>query len=504
MDECARCNTRWFDQHLSSQQICRKCNDADRRKADEEPFFYSQENHLDFGDVPEYLPELSQVEEMLIARAHVHVQLPEDGNVASSVLNEIVPDVDIEETVDEADLPAEDDFDGFAVPNMITGQTELEELRSFLEQEPAQPNEQVPLREAEPRSEPYILDLEQLRAAFVHDTPESATLLKSIVRYSGSIRGTRPFWIGKRQGLEAMVRGLGCPGTFMTFSAADVHWDSLHRHMPNYEQWLAADHREKMRIATSNLRDNPHIAAYHFHHRFTQFLKFVLKLKLNIIDHCLSTEFNDAVTKLTFEQAWGTFVSAFNPEPTRPMIPAAEAIMPKISSRQPLVSFVSKFMNKIAIERDWSAQELLRSEVIEDTGVRATVLLYEKYLRRSDEWESLIYFTSLTQIDHNQHTWRPFPIAANRILNYFPRYRSEVEHGTREDYCRIRLMLHHPYQSVDQLKIVEGEVFETFTAAFEYCEEVHQGAYPDDYYTELPPAQPLDFEEEPGEEEELP
>jgi hypothetical protein len=37
--------------------------------------FFSEENNLHFGDVPTHLPELTQVEEMLIARVHVHVQV---------------------------------------------------------------------------------------------------------------------------------------------------------------------------------------------------------------------------------------------------------------------------------------------------------------------------------------------------------------------------------------------------------------------------------------------
>ncbi|PTB80600.1 hypothetical protein M440DRAFT_1324316, partial [Trichoderma longibrachiatum ATCC 18648] len=41
----------------------------------ESPFFYSAGDGLDFGGVPSHLPNLSQVEEMLIARLHVHIQI---------------------------------------------------------------------------------------------------------------------------------------------------------------------------------------------------------------------------------------------------------------------------------------------------------------------------------------------------------------------------------------------------------------------------------------------
>lgn len=108
------------------------------------------------------------------------------------------------------------------------------------------------------------IDISEICAAFDADTAEAKSLLNSIVRYSNSLRGTRAYWGGRRHQLEAYVRGLGCPGVFLTFSAADLHWDSLQQHFPRYDEWLEADHRTKMTIAGANLRENPHIAAYHF------------------------------------------------------------------------------------------------------------------------------------------------------------------------------------------------------------------------------------------------
>jgi hypothetical protein len=50
---------------------CCSCTYIDKRKLPEDPFFFSRENALDFGEVPSFLSHLSQVEEMLIARVHV-------------------------------------------------------------------------------------------------------------------------------------------------------------------------------------------------------------------------------------------------------------------------------------------------------------------------------------------------------------------------------------------------------------------------------------------------
>ncbi|OJD24648.1 hypothetical protein ACJ73_03984 [Blastomyces percursus] len=73
MESCIRCNRTWFDLHLK-HDVCARCHKLDRNLEQDEPFFYSLENNLYPGDVPN-LPSLSQVEEMLIARVHVFVEI---------------------------------------------------------------------------------------------------------------------------------------------------------------------------------------------------------------------------------------------------------------------------------------------------------------------------------------------------------------------------------------------------------------------------------------------
>jgi hypothetical protein len=51
---------------------------------------------------------------------------------------------------------------------------------------------------------------------------------------------------------------------FKTFSAADLHWDSLNRcyDVQVYTAWKNSTPQERIRISRRELRDNPHIAAY--------------------------------------------------------------------------------------------------------------------------------------------------------------------------------------------------------------------------------------------------
>ena len=117
------------------------------------------------------------------------------------------------------------------------------------------------------------------------DSDEAQRLISSITRYTVQLRGTRPFWNRRRQDLEAYAYNLGCPGAFITFSPADLYWSSLYQHMPGYQEWLQAPEPQRMAISARLLRENPHIAAWHFFRRFTLFRDIVLKSKFNLTDY---------------------------------------------------------------------------------------------------------------------------------------------------------------------------------------------------------------------------
>ncbi|KAM5357383.1 hypothetical protein ACJZ2D_016323 [Fusarium nematophilum] len=186
------------------------------------------------------------------------------------------------------------------------------------------------------------LTREQLIQALEHsEDPEAQALINSITRHAVSIRGTRPFWNKKRQDLEAYAYNLGCPGAFITFSPADLHWRSLYQHMPQYDDWLAATEPERMALSRRLLRQNPHIAAFHFYRRYTLFRDIVLSKKFSItdywdryewqgrgsphnhglywMDNCPGADMEDEAARDVFTRTWGFHVTAINPEPSRTM-----------------------------------------------------------------------------------------------------------------------------------------------------------------------------------------
>ena len=72
METCSRCQERWFAMDLKDG-ICHSCFLRD--KGNKTPFLMSTENEMDPGELPTHLPELSQVEEMVIARSHVQMMV---------------------------------------------------------------------------------------------------------------------------------------------------------------------------------------------------------------------------------------------------------------------------------------------------------------------------------------------------------------------------------------------------------------------------------------------
>jgi hypothetical protein len=72
MEECSRCRERWFEMRLRDG-VCYNCSLRD--KMDKTPFLMSMENDMDPGDIPSHLPELSQIEEEIIAHCHIQMSV---------------------------------------------------------------------------------------------------------------------------------------------------------------------------------------------------------------------------------------------------------------------------------------------------------------------------------------------------------------------------------------------------------------------------------------------
>lgn len=80
METYSRCNERWFQMHLATQGddigVCKACvRDTKNLKYLSEPFLFSNANNMDPGTMSKHLPTLTEVEEMIIAHIHIHLQV---------------------------------------------------------------------------------------------------------------------------------------------------------------------------------------------------------------------------------------------------------------------------------------------------------------------------------------------------------------------------------------------------------------------------------------------
>ena len=191
-------------------------------------------------------------------------------------------------------------------------------------------------------------------------------------------------------------------------------------------------------------------------------------------------------------------------------------ILPYVNDRAPLLSFVSKMLNKLIGERDWSAQEvshfllqlpvqgssralvsldcrpedvqrdLIAIDSGEVTAQRSVLQKYRDRLADTDTGSRDPALVGLSLFDCLQNwdwaKWRVRPRASARVINYFPKYESELEGPSYGDYCRVRLMLHHPFIDWEDLLSVDGQLYESYIHAFQACTQSH--THPDDFYTD--------------------
>ncbi len=194
----------------------------------------------------------------------------------------------------------------------------------------------------------------------------------------------------------------------------------------------------------------------------------------------------------------------------------AKTILPNVTDRNPMLSFVSKMMNKLIGERDYSAQEtchlLLKLPLYEDSrvvlsvdcrppdkhsrqiefsekdeAVREKTTSYEKYLTRSLAMEDITYFEFLERWNYkakNANNWKIWqPPARPRVLYYFPRYKPIRGHIQFADFCRTKLCLSHPHREHDGFLTLDGLEFLCYVAAYDYCLQHHE--HEDDHYGEI-------------------
>ena len=84
------------------------------------------------------------------------------------------------------------------------------------------------------------------------------------------------------------------------------------------------------------------------------------------------------------------------------------------------------------------------------------------------------------------------------VVNYHPRHLNDLNGPGYLDYCRVRLMLHHPFVDGTGLLSVDSRTFGAYINAFRSCNRLH--TYSQDFYMDLEVKFSLiDFELDPPE-----
>ena len=138
---------------------------------------------------------------------------------------------------------------------------------------------------------------DQLSAKAVKTTSELKTLIRKdeALRFLQPIRGTPSYWQSAQKDLFAMLRQLGIPTWFCSFSAAEFRWPDIInvilKQQKDKRQAENLDWTEKSRV----LKSNPVTVARMFNHRFHIFLRDVIlspaKPIGQVIDYFYRVEF---------------------------------------------------------------------------------------------------------------------------------------------------------------------------------------------------------------------
>ena len=134
------------------------------------------------------------------------------------------------------------------------------------------------------------LTAEELKELLRNNDP---VVINQIWRSAEKLRGTRPYWTRRARELENVVLNIGAPHLFFTFSAADLQWHDLRKHMPGFEGLSELSEPERLRKSAANLNDNPHVAAAYLVKRFKAFFQHVLKKVFCIKDHWYRFEWQE-------------------------------------------------------------------------------------------------------------------------------------------------------------------------------------------------------------------
>jgi ATP-dependent DNA helicase PIF1 len=98
---------------------------------------------------------------------------------------------------------------------------------------------------------------------------------------------------------------------------------------------------------------------------------------------------------------------------------------------------------------------------------------------------------------YNSETFAKRPRAKPRCINYYPRYSNNPQSADYEQYCRVKILLHHPFYGMPELETlqVDSQPVGSWVEAYRRCRDNHQ--HEDDFLDEL------DEPDEPDDDEDL-
>jgi hypothetical protein len=169
-------------------------------------------------------------------------------------------------------------------------------------------------------------------------------------------------------------------------------------------------------------------------------------------------------------------------------------------------------LNKLVGERDWSAQEVshillqlpvqessravitldCRPEqsqdnliVLEDGDISTQRSPIRRYQDRNCDAPGAQELQNVTLFNWLQFwDWKTFTVrsrAPSRVIHYWPRYPADLEAAKYNDFCRVKLMLHHPFDHIEELLSVDI-VYSSYREAYTACCQHH--SHPEDYYAD--------------------
>ena len=117
------------------------------------------------------------------------------------------------------------------------------------------------------------MTIEELRRIVQEDGEELRSLMGRMQVYSANINGSAAYLFKNRKNLEHLMDTQGMCTMWFTLTAADNHWNDLHKLLRNSQQEQDGNKQDKARARRKLVRENPHIVDQFFQARAEAMLK---------------------------------------------------------------------------------------------------------------------------------------------------------------------------------------------------------------------------------------